>query len=240
MRGSKQRLPRFPSGGSGSSGARFPAFALICIASIGAPPHGPVPTAVAQDQGDVPESAVELARQIMDYREAVAKKGRPRDWYNLGTALLESGDLEGSRAALQRAAESGDEPVELSGHYNLGVADARGGRQRSRPGRERQGFLLAARDEFRDVLRAAPDDADARWNLELVERWLQEEIERSGGGGGAQGGAAGAQGGSGASPELTPEQADSLLNAAGLAEEELQKEALRRGRFRDPVVEKDW
>lgn len=205
-------------------------------------PGRPGRVAVGQDQEAVPESAVELARRIMDYREAVAKKGKPRDWYNLGTALLESGDLEGSRAALQRSAESGDEEVELDGHYNLGLADARGGRQRSRPARERQGFLLAARDEFRDVLRATPADADARWNLELVERWLEEEMERSGGGGGGgrQAGAAGGQGGGGEAPELTPEQADSLLNAAGRAEEELQKEALRRGRYRDPVVEKDW
>jgi len=213
------------------------AFAVLAIL-----PDRSGPVAIGQDRGDVPESAVELARKIMDYREAVAKKGKPRDWYNLGTALLESGDLEGSRAALQRSAESGDEDVELDGHYNLGLADARGGRQRSRPARERQGFLLAARDEFRDVLRNAPDDADARWNLELVERWLEEEMERSGGGGGggSQSGAAGGQGGGGAAPELTPEQADSLLNAAGRAEEELQKEALRRGRYRDPVVEKDW
>lgn len=217
-------------------------FVLAALTALALLPDRSGPVAVGQDRGDVPESAVELARKIMDYREAVAKKGKPRDWYNLGTALLESGDLEGSRAALQRSAESGDQEVELDGHYNLGLADARGGRQRSRPARERQGFLLAARDEFRDVLRSSSGDADARWNLELVERWLEEEMERSGGGGGGgnQSGAAGGQGGGGAAPELTPEQADSLLNAAGRAEEELQKEALRRGRYRDPVVEKDW
>lgn len=217
--------------------------ALAALAFLWLTPDrsGP-PAAAGQAQDEVPQEAIELARKIMDYRESVAKKGKPRDWYNLGTALLESGDLEGSRAALQRSAESGDEEVELDGHYNLGLADARGGRQRSRPSRERQGFLLAARDEFRSVLRAAPDDAEARWNLELVERWLVEEEERSGGGGrgGSQSGAAGGQGGGGETPELTPEQADSLLNAAGRAEEELQKEALRRGRYRDPVVEKDW
>lgn len=217
-------------------------FVLAALMALALLPGRSGPVAVGQDQGEVSETAVELARKIMSYREAVAKKGKPRDWYNLGTALLESGDLEGSRAALQRSAESGDQEVELDGHYNLGLADARGGRQRSRPARERQGFLLAARDEFRDVLRSSPDDADARWNLELVERWLEEEMERSGGGGGGgnQSGAAGGQGGGGAAPELTPEQADSLLNAAGRAEEELQKEALRRGRYRDPVVEKDW
>lgn len=217
-------------------------FALASLTALTLLPGRSQSVAVGQEQREVPQSAVDLARKIMDYREAVAKKGKPRDWYNLGTALLESGDLEGSRAALQRSAESGDEEVELDGHYNLGLADARGGRQRSRPARERQGFLLAARDEFRDVLRTSPDDGDARWNLELVERWLKEEMERSGGGGGGgnQSGAAGGEGGGGAAPELTPEQADSLLNAAGRAEEELQKEALRRGRYRDPVVEKDW
>lgn len=215
---------------------------LSALAVVWILPDRQRPAAVGQTQDEVPQEAIELARKIMDYREAVAKKGKPRDWYNLGTALLESGDLEGSRAALQRSAESGDEEVELDGHYNLGLADARGGLQRSRPARERQGFLLAARDEFRNVLRAAPEDAEARWNLELVERWLEEERERSGGGGGGgrQSGAAGGQGGGGEAPELTPEQADSLLNAAGRAEEELQKEALRRGRYRDPVVEKDW
>ncbi len=211
------------------------------LAAVAALPAGEVGPAEAQEQ-TVPEQAVDAARQIMKFREAVAKKGTPRDWYNLGTSLLAAGDLEGARSALQRAAEAGEERVRTSGQYNLGVADAQGGRQQSKPARERQGFLLAARDEFRDVLRQAPDDADARWNLELVERWLEQEQQRSGGGSGGGRGASGAEagGGGGATPELTAAQADSLLQAAGRAEEELQRESLRRGRYRDPVVEKNW
>ena len=115
----------------------------------------------------------------------------------------------------------------------------------------RRGELLTARQAFRQILRDRPDDEDARWNLELVERWLEEERQQSGGDG-QQGGPAPSQGSGGAqgSPQsgsqgqdrrpLTPEEAAALLDQAGDAESDIRDRMMGRTRYKDPVVEKNW
>jgi Ca-activated chloride channel family protein len=92
------------------------------------------------------------------------------------------------------------------------------------------------------VLRADPDSEDARWNLELVERWLEDEEqggapgEGEGGGQGAAGQEAGGEGGT----QMTPEEAQRLLEAAADQEREVQARRLERNRERDPSLEKNW
>ena len=86
---------------------------------------------------------------------------------------------------------------------------------------------------------------------ELVERWLEEEEQQSGGEG-QQGGPAPSQGSGGAqgSPQggsqgqdrrpLTPEEAAALLEQAGDAESDIRDRMMGRTRYKDPVVEKNW
>ncbi len=197
-----------------------------------APPASPTPSAEA------------LAR----YRAAAERSDAPLDQYNLGTALLLDGQVSEAQRPLQEALRAEQEVVRWSGFYNYGLSTALDGRFGQREAEERRGALQAAREAFREVLRQRPEDEDARWNLELVEHWLEEE-EQSGGQGSA-GGEADSPGGAGAGAApsgggaddrlLSPEEAAALLDQAGQAEASIRDRVMGRNRFRDPAVEKNW
>lgn len=165
------------------------------------------------------------------YRAEALRSGRPEDWYNLGTALLREGRWDEARETLRRAVRSESERVGTHGHYNHGLASALLGRRGQASAEARREALLGARTAFQEVLRRDPTDEDARWNLELVQRWLQQPPQSGGGGDGGQDGGGGG---------LDPESAQALLDEAGRAEAELRERVLERGRLRDPAVERNW
>ncbi len=189
------------------------------------------------------------------YREEAKDSEDPVDWYNLGAALLLIGDWEGSLSPLVRALDEEDDEEELdeSATYDLGVAHAVAGRPRELQAEaeaatdlepeERREHLLRARDEFRWVLRTDPTAEDARWNLELVNRWLEEEEPPPGDGGSGSGQSDQDSGGGGSgegTPELSSAQAQDILDAAALEEMRVQGKRLERNRTRDPIVERNW
>jgi hypothetical protein len=153
-----------------------------------------------------------------------------------------------AREALRRAAPAENGTVERFARYNHGLASAEAGRRDPDRPDERRERLLEARDAFRAVLRRVPDDEDARWNLELVERWLRQQGSGGGSGSGAGGGPSSGEGSAlpqggdqaGAPLELGPEEAAALLDAAGEAESSVRDRLLGRARLRDPVVERNW
>lgn len=215
------------------------AWVLLLSVMAGQQPEDPAQGTARGEDPDV----------VARYAAAAEDSERPRDWYNYGTALLRDGRWNESRAPLRRAAEAEGEEVGRWGHYNLGLAAALAGREgggEAEAGRER---LLAAREAFREVLRRDPGDADARWNLELVERWLRESQQGAGGSAGGPsrapsggGGSGTPQGGaaSGQPVELGPEEAAALLEAAGQAESAVRDRLLGQVRLRDPVVTRNW
>lgn len=188
---------------------------------------------------------------IAEYRARADNSENPRDWYNLGTAYLAAEQWPEARAELARAAEEAEGKVQRFSRYNLGVANAMEGHPDGEASDdERRQRLIAARDAFREVLRGDPEDPSTRWNLELVNRWL-EEVSAGGGGSsqdqdqdqGGAGGSAGQQGPAepgGQAPSLTREEAEQLLRQAAGAEDDVRDKTLRRGRLRDPVVERNW
>jgi hypothetical protein len=106
---------------------------------------------------------------------------------------------------------------------------------------ERRPFLEQAWDGFRWVLRQDPGADDARWNLELVSRWLeQEEDPQDDGGGGGGGAAAADQTNTPSTRELSAAEALDLLDVAAEQEKDVQGRRLERNRSRDPVVERNW
>jgi len=199
-------------------------------------------------EGPRPQAADSL---IAVYRERAEGSENPRDWYNLGTAYLEARVWPDARGELARASEEGEGKVARFSRYNLGVANAMEGHpEGDAPAEERRGRLLAARDAFRAVLGEDAEDPNARWNLELVNRWLEEtqseggssdqdEEQQQGGAGGSSGQQGPAEPG-GEAPSLTREEAERLLQQAAGAEEDVRNKTLRRGRLRDPVVERNW
>jgi len=85
----------------------------------------------------------------------------PRGDYDLGTALHRTGELGPAQEALQRALRSTDPRMKARALYNLGNTQAK------------QGDLAGALESYKSALRFDPNDADTKFNLELVDRLLQ-------------------------------------------------------------------
>jgi len=179
--------------------------------------------------------------------------GGSTDWLALGAALLQSGDWEGATPPLRQALETSEPEGRADATYDLALAHAVSGHPESparagRAGAEEEGTprdrLVRARDGFRAVLRENPGAEDARWNLELVQRWLDSDDSGggSGDGGGGGGQAAGGpqSGGEAGNAPMTPEEARRLLEAAAGQEREVQSRRLERNQGRDPRLEKNW
>jgi len=202
--------------------------------------QGPIPP-MALDSG-----RVMTAEALAGFRQKSEDPGQPMDWFNLGAGLLLTGDWEGAVEPTQRALDTDDEDLERSATYNLALARALAGRPSELGGElmfeERRPFLEQAWDGFRWVLRQDPGAEDARWNLELVSRWLeQEEDPQDDGGGGGGGGAAAAdQTNTPSTRELSAAEALDLLDVAAEQEKDVQGRRLERNRSRDPVVERNW
>lgn len=210
-----------------------------------APARGTAREAV--DSPQVDERGAE-SETVIRYRERASSSDRAIDHYNYGTALLHDGQVGEAQAPLELSIASERDEVRESAFYNLGLSSALDGRFAQSDPSARRAALQSAREAFREVLRRRADDEDARWNLELVERWLEEEGESGGdeqqGGEGQspQGAGAGAAAaaGSGEMEMLSPEEAAALLEQAGDAEAAIRDRVMGRNRFQDPVVERNW
>lgn len=225
-------LPR-PTSGPSAPVAALLGIGLALVVSAAAPPTVQDGQVVPSD-GEPSAFGAPPARESAEtsrYRAEALRSGRPADWYNLGTALLREGRWNEAREPLRRAVRSESERVGTHGHYNHGLASALLGRRGQASPEARREALLGARTAFQEVLRRDPTDEDARWNLELVQRWLQQPPQSGGGGDGGEDGGGGG---------LEPEAAEALLDEAGRAEAELRERVLERGRLRDPAVERNW
>ncbi|HVT60764.1 MAG TPA: tetratricopeptide repeat protein [Thermoanaerobaculia bacterium] len=122
---------------------------------------------------------------------AAAPALAPLTHYNAGTAHLLAGDARGAAALLDRAVESAGAKLAPTASYNLGNA------------RFAAGDAAGAVEAYKRALRAAPGNADAKWNLELAlhqrERdRLRAKTPREGQRGDRQGGKESSSGGGGA------------------------------------------
>lgn len=113
----------------------------------------------------------DYARAVERYRKALdrAAADAPRLRYNLGTALLWDGDPGEARDQLTAALEAQSPELRARAFYNLGNTHVEDG---AVGGVER---LQAAIEAYRRALLLDPDDEDARWNLELAMRRLEED-----------------------------------------------------------------
>jgi Ca-activated chloride channel family protein len=86
--------------------------------------------------------------------------------FNAGTARLEGGDAEGAAPLLEEVARDVAPGLAPAAWYNLGNAQLAGGDP---------GAAIAA---YRETLRRRADHADAKHNLELALRALEEQKQR--------------------------------------------------------------
>ena len=176
--------------------------------------------------------------------------------YNLGTALLRLGRHDEARPHLEAAARARTSAAtRFRGAYNAGGADLQpvaGGRV---PAEQRRERLTRAIGHYRRALLLNPDDADAKWNLELANRLLREQ---AGGGGGDDEESENPSGGGGENPPtpgtpqpqpgtanegagrpMTPEQAERILAGAEAREQRVQRQQLKQDQNRIHGV-RDW
>jgi len=93
--------------------------------------------------------------------------------FNVGDTLYKQRRYEDAIAAYSRAAESVRPEVEAGAYYNIGNCKYMLG--------EQQGSLelmRAAIDEYRQALSLSPDDMDAKFNIEFVQRRIKELLSQ--------------------------------------------------------------
>lgn len=194
-------------------------------------------------------SSASVSQLEREYRRVLAADPEEtRASYNLGTLLLDERDFGPAREHLLRATE--DSMLRARAAYNLGNVDLVPAFEDSALA-GRDSALARAIRAYQEALRKESADHDAKWNLELALRLLQEERtppEPHGGGGeGAGGGGGGGPaqpgGGTPAAPDAAAGQAESsnitsfdLLDQASRQEIELQKELLRKPPPPGPIL----
>ncbi|MGQ0562385.1 MAG: VWA domain-containing protein [Gemmatimonadota bacterium] len=211
--------------------------------------------------------AGKYAEAVREYEKAVANgDNSPELRYNLGTALLRLGRYADAEKQLRLALREMRGDKRQRAMYNLGNRYLEDARKSAEPHIAVQ-MLDAAVEAYKQALRLAPDDMDAKWNLELALREREKQRQSQAGGGGAEqepraqdeqdqaqaaGGGAGrssqsqASAGQGPSPgqryeqrPMSQEQADRILSAVEQDERQLTREKLRKGERRTPVA-RDW
>lgn len=168
-------------------------------------------------------------------------EGGDTAWFNLGTAALAVGDTTLAGEALGRAARSLGPDLRFRALYNAGLLELR---LAARDSSAKDQRLAAARERYREALLLKPDDAAAKWNLELA-------VRRSSGGGGGRSEAPPPPSGGGGGGEqepppaarsgLTRAQAEQVLNT--IADEERRVRhglARRRAGSRETRGLKNW
>jgi Ca-activated chloride channel family protein len=91
--------------------------------------------------------------------------------FNIASTLFRQGKYEEAIEAYSRGAGSVRRPVEAAAHYGIGNSKFAMG--------EKQGSLELMReaiDSYRQTLEITPDDADAKFNIEFVQRRIKELI----------------------------------------------------------------
>jgi tetratricopeptide (TPR) repeat protein len=110
----------------------------------------------------------ELEKAIREYVEAQAQAPNdPRVLYNMGNSLAKQGKSEDALSVLERSALESEDPVlQRDARFNRGVVQM-----------ENEDLPGALRS-FGEALTVDPTDAEARRNLELVLRKLQEQEQQ--------------------------------------------------------------
>lgn len=162
----RRRVPALPGG------ARTAAAAAGLAALLVAPVASASPQSAerAYGRGDFPAAEEQYAQA------AKAAPGDARLSFNLGAAAYRNGDFDGAAKAFESTLRTDDLALQQRAYYDLGDASFRlGERTLAKKDVEATiGHWKRSIDDYEGSLRLKPDDADARFNLELVKRRLAE------------------------------------------------------------------
>jgi Ca-activated chloride channel homolog len=116
----------------------------------------------------------EIRRQIDEYEERLKKNPTdPRLHYNLGTFAYETEDYDTAEKELPQALHAPDLKLQQRAYYNLGNALYRIGEKTEEMNQKMEKWGAAVKD-YEGAVSLDPQDADAKFNLELVKKKLEE------------------------------------------------------------------
>jgi len=200
-----------------------------------------IPTVLRAETGDTadqlfkaghyPEAAAAYQREIQEHADS------PRLEYNLGTALLQAGQLDDAVAALERAATTAaTEELRYSALYNLGLAYLK--QARDTKSNDASAALGAAAEAYKRALQLRPQEIAAKWNYELAT----SQRSHSSGGGGQSPPQQQSQQQQQPRPSggLDKRQAEQLLSSAQREERDVQARKQRENQPERPPAGKDW
>ncbi len=134
---------------------------VALLASCGVAPRS---AATLNHSGNLQYHAGAYPNALEDYREAeVLRPDLPALKYNAGNALIQQRIYQQAITEDQQAARSTDADTQDRAYYGMGNAYVG------------LNDLEGAVDAYKSALRANPSDMDAKYNLEVVERRLQQE-----------------------------------------------------------------
>ncbi|MBI4025046.1 MAG: VWA domain-containing protein [Verrucomicrobia bacterium] len=129
-----------------------------------------------------PQSAERAYRQsrysdaLSQYKTAAEKKPKQAELqFNLGASAYRVSEFEEAASAFQKALQTGDTQLQQHAFYNLGNAQYRVGQptEKTNPQQTIQQWQQALQS-YDHALKLKPDDADARFNYELVKKKLEQ------------------------------------------------------------------
>ena len=182
------------------------------------------------EAGRYPEAAAAYQREIQEHTDS------PRLEYNLGTALMQAGQLEDAVAALERAATAAtSEDLRYSALYNLGLCYLR--QARDAKASEATTAYASSADAYKRALQLRPNEVAAKWNYELAS---QEKSKSSSGGANQPQQKQQQQDKQQQPGTLDKRQAEQLLSSAQREERDVQAKKQRENQPERPPAGKDW
>lgn len=111
---------------------------------------------------------------LADYRELLGKRPEdPKLHYNAGAAAYQAGDYDAAAKDFTSALSAPELGLQQSAYYNLGNSLYRAGEQLDAPDKKTSTWQEAV-NHYESALRLNPADADAKFNLDLVKKKLEE------------------------------------------------------------------
>ena len=118
--------------------------------------------------------AGDYAKAQQEYAATAAKEpGQPALQFNAGSAAYKAGDYAQAATDFQNTLKTGDVPMQQGAYYNLGNAQFRAGEKTAQANpQETIKTWESALKSYDAALQIKADDADAKYNRDLVQRRL--------------------------------------------------------------------
>jgi Ca-activated chloride channel family protein len=156
----------------GAAIGRSPALAAVALVLLALPRMGHAsPNGAEKDykQGDYTGAEKEYSTAVQDQPK------QPELQFNLGSAAYKARDYAKAADAFEATLKSTDVPLQQSAYYNLGNTQFRIGQEseKAKPEDAIKTWQQAVKS-YDAALQIKPDDADAKFNRDLVQQKLQQ------------------------------------------------------------------